>query len=169
MPGRTTSTHSRRPRRIGRTVAERQTTRQADPVGQDVEKREFTREDRTRYRAKVRQCLDVFARMLREARFDSDRPMTGIEVELNLVDADCDPAMRNAEALAAIADPAFVTELGQFNLEINIPPRRLSDDGMSGYEANVRDSLNAAETKAAAIGAHMVQVGILPTLQVSHM
>ena len=80
-------------------------------MGQDVEKREFTREDRTRYRAKVRQCLDVFARMLREARFDSDRPMTGLEVELNLVDHSFDPAMRNAEALEAIADPAFVTEL----------------------------------------------------------
>jgi gamma-glutamyl:cysteine ligase YbdK (ATP-grasp superfamily) len=138
-------------------------------VGQDVEKREFTREDRTRYRAKVRQCLDVFARMLRESRFDSDRPMTGIEVELNLVDANSDPAMRNAEALEAIADPAFVTELGQFNLEINIPPRRLSDEGMSGYETNVRDSLNAAEDKASSIGAHMVLVGILPTLQTSHM
>jgi gamma-glutamyl:cysteine ligase YbdK (ATP-grasp superfamily) len=145
------------------------TTRQADAVGQDVEKREFTRDDRTRYRAKVRQCLDVFARMLRESRFDSERPMTGIEVELNLVDEACDPAMRNAEALEAIADPAFVTELGQFNLEINIPPRRLSEDGMSGYEANVRDSLNAAEEKAASIGAHMIQVGILPTLQLSHM
>ena len=138
-------------------------------MGQDVEKREFTREDRTRYRAKVRQCLDVFARMLRESRFDSDRPMTGIEVELNLVDDNSDPAMRNAEALEAIADPTFVTELGQFNLEINIPPRRLSEDGMAGYEANVRDSLNAAEDKASSIGAHMVLVGILPTLQTTHM
>jgi gamma-glutamyl:cysteine ligase YbdK (ATP-grasp superfamily) len=138
-------------------------------VGQDVEKREFTREDRTRYRAKVRQCLDVFARMLRESRFDSDRPMTGLEVELNLVDAKCDPAMKNAEALEAIADPAFVTELGQFNLEINIPPRRLSEHGMSSFESDVRESLNAAEAKASSIGAHMVQVGILPTLQISHM
>jgi hypothetical protein len=150
-------------------LAQRQATRQSDAVGQDVEKREFTREDRTRYRAKVRQCLDVFARMLRESRFDSDRPMTGLEVELNLVDENFDPAMRNAEALEAIADPAFVTELGQFNLEINIPPRRLSEEGMSGYEANVRESLNAAEKKASSVGAHMVLVGILPTLQMSHM
>jgi hypothetical protein len=150
-------------------VAREQATRQADDVGQDVEKREFTREDRTRYRAKVRQCLDVFARMLRESRFDSDRPMTGIEVELNLVDDKFDPAMRNAEALEAIADPDFVTELGQFNLEINIPPRRLSEEGMAGYESNIRSSLNAAEEKASSIGAHMVLVGILPTLQQSHM
>ena len=48
--------------------------------------------------------------------------MTGLEVELNLVDEPGDPALKNAEALEAIADPAFQTELGQFNIEINVPP-----------------------------------------------
>jgi gamma-glutamyl:cysteine ligase YbdK (ATP-grasp superfamily) len=138
-------------------------------MGKEVDRREFTREDRTRYREKVRQCLDVFARMLGESRFDVDRPMTGLEVELNLVDDQCDPAMKNAEVLEAIADPDFVTELGLFNLEINVPPRRLAGGGMSGYEQSVRDSLNAAEAKARQVGAHMVMVGILPTLQTQHM
>ena len=81
-------------------------------MGEEVEAQEFTRADRTRHREKVRRCLDVFARMLREARFDTDDPMTGLEVELNLVDDHGDPALKNAEALAAIADPSFVTELG---------------------------------------------------------
>lgn len=36
-------------------------------MGEDVAKHEFMRENRTRYRTKVRRCLDVFARMLREA------------------------------------------------------------------------------------------------------
>jgi gamma-glutamyl:cysteine ligase YbdK (ATP-grasp superfamily) len=138
-------------------------------MGQEVERREFTREDRRRYREKVRQCLDVFARMLRESRFDVERPMTGLEVELNLVDEACDPAMKNAEVLDAIADPDFVTELGQFNLEINVAPRRLAEGGLTAFETGVRDSLNAAEQKARSVGAHMVMVGILPTLQTVHM
>ncbi len=138
-------------------------------MGQDVERLEFSREDRTRYREKVRRCLDVFARMLSESRFEFERPMTGLEVELNLVDESYDPAMKNAEALEAIADPAFVTELGQFNLEINVAPRQLSGSGVSEFENSVRASLNAAEEKARGVGAHMVMVGILPTLQVGHM
>ncbi len=138
-------------------------------MGQEVERREFTRDDRRRYREKVRTCLDVFARMLRESRFEVDRPMTGLEVELNLVDDNCDPAMKNAEVLAAIADPDFVTELGQFNLEINVAPRRLSEGGVGAFEQDVRESLNAAEKKARSVGAHMVTVGILPTLQTTHM
>ncbi|RKT56452.1 glutamate--cysteine ligase [Saccharothrix australiensis] len=138
-------------------------------MGDEVARQEFTREDRTRYRTKVRSCLDVFARMLSESRFEFDRPMTGLEIEMNLVDDAGDPAMRNAAALDAIADPDFVTELGQWNLEINVAPRELTAGGISGFESVVRDSLNEADRKARAVDAHMVMVGILPTLQAKHM
>ena len=39
-------------------------------MGQDVESTTFSRQDRQRYREKLRTCLDVFARMLGEAKFD---------------------------------------------------------------------------------------------------
>src|SRR5947209_4422573 len=87
-------------------------------MGKDVSRSTFTREDRTRYRHKVRRCLDVFALMLNDFRFDAERPMTGLELELNLIDAEGEPAMRNAQVLADLADPSFQTELGQFNLEV---------------------------------------------------
>jgi gamma-glutamyl:cysteine ligase YbdK (ATP-grasp superfamily) len=138
-------------------------------MGEEVERHEFSREDRTRHRAKIRRALDVFERMLRQARFEASNPMTGLEIELNLVDPDGDPALKNAEVLEAIADPAFVTELGQFNLEINVPPRSLAGDGLTAYQEQVRSSLNAAEEKAAAVGAHLLMVGVLPTLQPGHM
>ncbi|MFB9236464.1 glutamate--cysteine ligase [Plantactinospora siamensis] len=138
-------------------------------MGEQIEAHAFSRADRARYRQKVRSCLDVFAEMLRESRFDTDRPMTGVEIELNLVDGDAMPAMRNAEVLAEIADPSFQTELGQFNVEINLPPRRLTGTGTAEFESHVRASLNAAEEKARRIGAHMVMVGILPTLRPEHL
>ena len=40
-------------------------------MGEEVEAQEFSRADRTRHREKVRRNLDVFARMLREERFDT--------------------------------------------------------------------------------------------------
>ncbi|KXK62022.1 glutamate--cysteine ligase [Micromonospora rosaria] len=129
----------------------------------------FSREDRVRYRDKVRRCLDVFAEMLRESRFDTDRPMTGLELELNLVDAGRLPTMRNAEVLAAIADPSFQTELGQFNLEINVAPRRLAGTGLAAFEESVRASLNAADRAARGVGAQLVMIGILPTLRPEHL
>ena len=138
-------------------------------MGEEVELQEFSRADRTRHREKVRRCLDVFARMLREARFDTDDPMTGLEVELNLIDDLGDPALKNAEALAAIANPEFQTELGQFNVEINVPPAKLREGGLTTFEESLRSSLNEAESKSSEVGAHMVMIGILPTLAEGHM
>ena len=119
-------------------------------MGEEVDAQEFTRADRTKHREKVHRCLDVFARMLSEAAFDTDDPMTGLEVELNLVDEAGDPALKNAEVLEAIADPDFQTELGQFNIEINVPPAKLRERGLEDFEDNLRRSLNAAESRASA-------------------
>jgi hypothetical protein len=138
-------------------------------MGQKVDQREFTGQDRQAHREKVRRCLDVLARMLRESRFEAGRPMTGLEIELNLIDERRDPAMRNAEVLRAISDPAFQTELGQFNIEINVDPKRLSADGLRGYEDGIRARLNAAEDRARRVGAHLVMIGILPTLRPEHL
>jgi len=138
-------------------------------MGEEVEEQEFTGADRTRHREKVRRCLDVFERMLRESAFDTDDPMTGLEVELNLVDEAGDPALRNAEALEAIADPDFQTELGQFNIEMNSPPVTLREEGLTGFEAGLRRSLNEAERRSSAVGAHLVMIGILPTLAEAHL
>jgi len=133
-------------------------------MGEEVESTEFTRQDRQQYREKVRKCLDVFARMLAEAKFDFERPMTGLEIEFNLIDADHDPAMRNADVLQAIANEDFQTELGQFNIEINVPPRGLAGRSAEELETDLRASLNDAERRSSGEGAHIVMIGILPTL-----
>jgi hypothetical protein len=138
-------------------------------VGQQVTAKTFSREDRQRYRRKVRACLDVFARMLSEARFHPERRSFGLEVELNLTDECGDPALVNATALEAIADPSFQTELGQFNVEINVPPRLLEGPVFSELERDARASLNDAEQRARTVGAHMMLIGILPTIGPQHL
>jgi hypothetical protein len=138
-------------------------------VGQQVAARTFSREDRQRYRRKVRACLDVFARMLSEARFHPERRSFGLEIELNLTNDVGDPALVNAAALEAIADPSFQTELGQFNVEINVAPRLLEGDVFSGLEEDARASLNDAEERARTVGAHMMIIGILPTIGAEHL
>jgi hypothetical protein len=138
-------------------------------MGEEVAAKEFSREDRQRYRQKVRSCLDVFARMLAESRFHPERRSFGLEIELNLTDEQGDPAMVNARALEAIADPDFQTELGQFNVEINVAPRLLQNGVMRELESAVRASLNAAEEQARTVGAHMMIIGILPTVTETHL
>src|SRR3954454_17914634 len=138
-------------------------------MGEEVDAQSFTRADRTRYRAKVHACLDVLARMLAQSRFDAESPATGLEIELNLVDDREEPAMCNMAVLEALGDPDFQTELGRFNLEINVAPKRLPEQGVMAFGEGVRNSLNAAEAVANDVGAHMVMVGILPTLTERHL
>jgi gamma-glutamyl:cysteine ligase YbdK (ATP-grasp superfamily) len=138
-------------------------------MGRDIQAITISGEDRRKYREKVQRSLDVFARMLRERRFEASPSRVGVEIELNLVDAAGEPSMRNAAVLDAIADPAWATELGQFNLEINVPPRRLEGHALADLEQGIRASLNAADGKARDAGSRLVMVGILPTLAEEHM
>ena len=62
--------------------------------------------------------------MLARDRFDFDDPLTGMEIELNLVDDRRRPVDAQRRGAGLIDDPAFQTELGRFNLEINVRPRR---------------------------------------------
>ncbi len=138
-------------------------------MGDDISGTTFTREDRKRYREKVRRCLDVFERMLIEHTFEFEEQLTGLEIELNLVRPDLNPAMDNAAVLANIADPAYQTELGQYNIELNIDPQAMPGDTLLELETLLRDSLRHAESKANELGAGIVMVGILPTLMPEHL
>jgi gamma-glutamyl:cysteine ligase YbdK (ATP-grasp superfamily) len=136
-------------------------------MGRDIQAIKISGEDRRNYRAKLARSLDVFARMLREDMFESEPALVGQEIELNLTDADGEPSMRNAEVLAEIADPAWATEVGQFNLEINVPPRELAGDAVVGLEDEIRASLNHGDERARGLGTRIVMIGILPTLRKS--
>ncbi|MFY9888833.1 MAG: glutamate-cysteine ligase family protein [Streptosporangiaceae bacterium] len=133
-------------------------------MGREIQAIKITGEDRRTYRAKLARSLDVFARMLHEHLFDTGPALVGQEIELNLVDDRGEPSMCNADVLAEIADPAWATEVGQFNLEINVPPRQLAGDALGGLEDEIRGSLNAGDTRARGTGSRLVMIGILPTL-----
>jgi hypothetical protein len=140
-------------------------------MGDEISASSYSREERQRYREKVQLCLDVFERMLSSATFESDgeNPLTGLEVELNLVDLERQPFLGNAAVLEEIADPLFQTELGAYNIEMNVPPRPLKGDAALGLEDDLRASLNHAEEMAGRRGAEIVMVGILPTLMTEHL
>ena len=140
-------------------------------MGDEVSASQFTREERQRYREKVQLCLDVFERILHDwqawQQEDDSPPLTGLEMELNLVDADYQPALVNAQVLTEIADPAYQTELGAYNIELNVPPRPLVH--LAGLENELRHSLNAAQQKARRREASIIMVGVLPTIMPEHL
>ena len=137
-------------------------------MGVEVNAQSYSREERQRYREKVRQNLDVFERMLNQSAFEFDKPMTGLEIELNLVDAEMNPSFHNAAVLEAIADPDFQTELAQYNIELNVQPRPLPGNAALELEDDLRTSLNRADERAREVGSKLVAIGMLPTIMPEH-
>jgi gamma-glutamyl:cysteine ligase YbdK (ATP-grasp superfamily) len=133
-------------------------------MGEEVGASEFSREQRTRYRQRLLENLDDFDTYLATARFADDRSI-GLEIELNLVDAGWQPALRNAAVLDSINDPGFQTEIGAYNIELNYPALSISGDGLARLESGLRERLNTAEERAGPAGAHILMTGILPTIR----
>src|SRR5680860_440190 len=133
-------------------------------MGRDIETTEFSREDRLRYREKVKTNLAVLRRLVDEGRFETGRRLLGVEMEVYLTDADGSARPINDELLKRIASPEFQTELAQFNIEFDLRPRRVVADVFGQLEEELRASLDRATAKAETLDAQVVCIGILPTL-----
>ncbi len=132
-------------------------------MGAEVTSRTFSRAQRTAYRQRLLENLDHFAHFLSTAQF-ADSASIGLELELNLTNRDFSPALRNQAVLGRIADPAFQTEIGAFNIEMNHPAMSVGQFGLKELEDSLRVQLNRADQRAEQEAADIMMVGILPTL-----
>ena len=139
-------------------------------MGRELARSSFTRHERQQYRGKVHRCLNALAAMLRDGAFDGDsEATTGLELELNLVDRQFKPAMRNLAVLEGVASPELQSELGSWNVELNLPPRPLPGEEGRYLEHHLLDILAEIEKQAEAVGAKVLPIGILPTLTEAHL
>ncbi|HVL98917.1 MAG TPA: glutamate-cysteine ligase family protein [Egibacteraceae bacterium] len=133
-------------------------------MGRDIDTTEFSREDRVRYRDKVKANLAALRQLMDAGRFETGRRLVGVEMEVYLTDPDGHVTPINAQLLDRIASDDFQTELAQFNIEFQIRPRRLVADVCRQIEDELRASLERAHAKAETLGAQVMIIGILPTL-----
>ncbi|MEJ5915668.1 glutamate-cysteine ligase family protein [Pseudokineococcus sp. 1T1Z-3] len=133
-------------------------------MGDEVSGIVATAEGRRRYRERLRSQLEVLRQMLDAGLFTVDDALTGMEVELALVDPAARPSRANREVLATLGDPDVTTELGSHTIELNVPPARLQGTGALALEEDLRTRMEAADVAARAHGARVVMIGIVPTL-----
>jgi gamma-glutamyl:cysteine ligase YbdK (ATP-grasp superfamily) len=133
-------------------------------MGRDIDTTTFTREDRTRYREKVKGNLAAMSQLIEDGRFETGRRLVGVEMEVYITDASGHAVPINDELLRRIASSDFQTELAQFNIEFDLRPRRLVSDVFDQIADELRGALDRAQTKAETLEAQVMIVGILPTL-----
>lgn len=112
------------------------------------------------------QALEV---MIERGMIESGVRRIGAEQELFLVDQAWRPAPVSLELLDAVEDAHFTTELGRFNLEINLDPLPFTGDCLSQLERDLNELLTKLRATAHHQGVEVTLTGILPTLRKSDL
>ena len=109
--------------------------------------------------------LQALEHMLAERMFETDITRIGAEQEMFIVDGSWQPSPRALAILADLADGHFTTEVGAFNLELNLDPQVFTGTCLSLLEAQLDQLLAVARAVAGAAGLNVVLAGILPTIR----
>ena len=122
-----------------------------------------------RFIAHLLRDINALEHMLDTGLIESGVHRIGVEQELFLVDAAWHPAPLALDILERIDDPHYTTELGLFNLEINLDPLVFEGDCLSQLEGQLNRSLATVRAAAHQCEAEVVLSGILPTLRKSDL
>jgi CBS domain-containing protein len=126
-------------------------------------------EHRRRFMRQLLRDLQALEYMIHDNWIESGRRRIGAEQELFLVDRSLRPAPGSLKLLEKIDDPCFTTELGLFNLELNLEPCEFGGDCLSKLEKTLTAKLEYLDEVAASEGYQVVLTGILPTLRKSDL
>ncbi|QNQ89852.1 glutamate--cysteine ligase [Corynebacterium poyangense] len=133
-------------------------------MGDAVSTERYSPLQRTRYRERLAEDLETFDRHLQRAEFD-DSGSIGLELELNLVDSQSQPATVGPQVLETLGTGGeFQSEIGAFNVELNHPVLKVSGEGLHTLEDGVATRLATVREAAAHHGARPIMIGTLPTL-----
>ncbi len=108
--------------------------------------------------------LEALDHMVQHGMVEKGPIRIGAEQEFCIVRNDFMPNNNSLALLEAINDSHFTTEIGNYNLEINLDPMELGGDCFSRMHQNLNDLMNLAKREAAKQDSKIVLAGILPTL-----
>ncbi|EAQ97005.1 glutamate--cysteine ligase [Congregibacter litoralis] len=134
-------------------------------MGIEIDKTRFDARDRREFSRRLEVQLQQLAAILDKPGFGEPVESIGAELELYIVDARGRPLYLNDALHDAAADPQLTVELNKYNLEYNLSPRVLGDDGLRATEQEIITKLGELQVLAAERDAAVVPIGILPTLR----
>ncbi|EMS33741.1 hypothetical protein C943_04620 [Mariniradius saccharolyticus AK6] len=125
-------------------------------------------EDRAEFLHRLMQDVRALEYMLDQGLFETAPLRIGAEQELFLVDGEYMPDPRAQELLAKLDDVHFTTEIGKFNLEINLDPVELGKNCLGKVKEDLEAHIRKAQQAASELGSKLILTGILPTLTQAH-
>ena len=127
------------------------------------------KEDKANYIFHLLKDIEALDFMINNNLIEKAPIRIGAEQEFCLIDDEFMPSGNAVELLEDINDEHFTTEIGNYNLEINLDPIELKDDCFSKLHKQLSDLLGKADGIAGNKKTKILLTGILPTLMLKHI
>jgi gamma-glutamyl:cysteine ligase YbdK (ATP-grasp superfamily) len=138
-------------------------------MGQEIEAARFSQADFVAYSGRLHAETELLGEWFRDMVFSVRDRMGGFELEAWLIDEAAHPAPVNEEFLRRLDNPMVVPELARFNVELNDHPQHLWGSALSRFEASLGATWRQCTQVAESMQAHLMMIGILPTVQESEL
>ena len=138
-------------------------------MGEAVYKDVFTPQDFREFNLRLDRQLGLLRELLQTPSFNEGEASIGAELEMYLVGDDYLPAPVNEDLLRLADHPQLTPELNRYNLEFNLTPVPAAGHCFAAMEKETREFLDMLQAHAVGIDAHIIPIGILPTLQERHL
>ena len=127
------------------------------------------KEDKANYIFHLLKDIEALDFMINNNLIEKSPIRIGAEQEFCLIDNEFLPSNNSVEILKAINDNHFTTEIGNYNLEINLDPIELKKDCFSKLHKQLTELLDKANLVAEKENTKVLLTGILPTLMLKHI
>ena len=128
-----------------------------------------TKKDRANYIHHLLNDIKALDFMIENNMIEEGTFRIGAEQEFCLVNDQFLPESKSLELLDDINDDHFTTEIGNYNLELNLDVFELENDCFSKLHKQLDDYLDKAKKAAAKKGIKIILTGILPSLSVNNV
>jgi hypothetical protein len=113
--------------------------------------------------------VSAIERMIETDQFERGVRRIGAEQEMFLIDRAMRPAPVGMEVLKKANDYRLTTEIGKFNIEVNLSPRPLAGSGLREMEEELAELIAIGRAAARSCDADVLLAGVLPTVRQSDL
>ncbi len=138
-------------------------------MGQEISHSSFSEEDFKHFRERMIAETSLLEQWMADDALDQGEPMAGSEIEAWLVTDRGLPAPVNQAFLQYMDDPLVVPELSTFNVELNTHPLLFANGMFDRMHEELAELWQRCKIAANREAAHMLMIGILPTVQQSDL
>ena len=138
-------------------------------MGEEIQYSRFNKSDYQQFTSHLKEETALLKSWFDNQQFSSASLMAGYELEAWLINQTGKPAAINEAFLEQANNTLLSPELAKFNIELNVEPEQLSHNVLSTFEHKLDKLWQQSSTTAASLGANILGIGILPTLEDSDL